>query len=165
MKQYILTLAIIITISACNGQTGYKEAKKVQKAIEDAPRPGTMPAKNGSWTMTALVNGKQWTATSVMPPAAAGRLVGYEGGKSYIGLPAFEKRYVKVGAWYLLGDGHYSVDIWYNNDASQYRNYAGKVEVTKIDDDWVEGTFYFTATRDEPVGNIKVTNGFFRVQL
>jgi hypothetical protein len=100
-----------------------------------------------------------------MPPAAAGRLVGYEGNKSYIGLPAFEKRYVKVGESYLLGNDHYSVDIWFDNDASQYRNYTGKIEVTKIDGDWVEGSFYFNATRDEPAGNIKVTNGFFRVQL
>jgi hypothetical protein len=57
MKLHLLTFTVIIAFTACNGQTAaYKEAKKVQKAIEEAPHPGTMPTKNGGWTMDSQLS-------------------------------------------------------------------------------------------------------------
>ncbi|MCE7065100.1 hypothetical protein [Dyadobacter sp. CY326] len=158
MKQYFLILATLLTMSACNGQSSaYEEAKKTEAAIKDAPRPGTVKTTSGGWTMTAKVNGKQWTATSIMPPAAAGTIVGYVGGESYLMMYSFEKRSAKVGRQAKLGDG-YSVDYWIN-DGPVYSKYKGIMEITAINGDWVEGKFQFTAP------GLTVTDGFYRVQL
>jgi hypothetical protein len=158
----------MITISACNGQSSaYQKANETKKAIEDAPRPGTMPAKAGGWTMTAKVNGRSWSATSIMPPAAAGRMIGYVGNENYIGLPAFEKRSAKVGKRMALGEeqGGYSVDMWTSGDLTSYKNYKGSIQITNINGDWVEGTFSFTASSQAPAKTLVVSDGFFRVQL
>jgi hypothetical protein len=158
MKQYIFALTILVTMSACNGQSsGYKEAKKMEKAIKEAPKPGAVETKSGGWTMTARVNGKPWTATSVMPPAVAGPMVGYVGDDSYIMMYSFEKKSARVGKPVKLGDG-YSVDYWIK-DGQVYSNYTGTMEITAINGNWVEGKFEFTAA------GLKVTDGFYRVEL
>jgi hypothetical protein len=166
MKLSFLSLALLLIISACNGQSGAREeALKVKKAIDDAPRPGTMPTTTGGWTMTAKVDGKAWTAGSIMPPAAAGRIIGYFGKTNYIGLPAFEKRYAKVG-----GKKDFSkeqgVDMLREGDGgSVYQNSTGSIEITKMNGDWVEGTFHFILSTTDGSKKVTVTDGFFRVQL
>ncbi|RYY59400.1 MAG: hypothetical protein EOO05_13375 [Chitinophagaceae bacterium] len=158
MKLYILSLVMLITLGACNGQSSaYDEAKKTEKAIKDAPRPGTVPTTTGGWTMTATINGKKWSATSMMPPAAAGSMVGYIGENTYLMMYCFEKRYAKVGDKATLGDG-YSVDYWVKGGPN-YSNYKGMMEITALKDNWAEGKFSFTAN------GLTVTDGFYRVEL
>lgn len=148
----------MLIVSSCNGQASVlEEAKKTEKAINDAPRPGTVPTKNGGWTMTAKINGKQWAATSMMPPAAAGVMIGYTGANSYLMMYSFEKRSAKVGKQAKLGDG-YSVDFWLK-DGPVYSNYSGTMEITAINGEWAEGKFSFTAK------GLTVTDGFYRVQM
>ena len=158
MKTCILFLALLVAMSTCNGQSSdYEKAKKVEKAIKEAPRPGTVPTKSGGWTMTAKVNGKQWTASSIMPPAAAGTIVGYVGDESYMMMYSFKKSSAKVGRQVKLGDG-YSVDYWIKG-GKVYSNYTGTMEITAINGNWVEGKFQFTAA------GLTVTDGFYRVEL
>ncbi|RYY54186.1 MAG: hypothetical protein EOO09_15265 [Chitinophagaceae bacterium] len=158
MKYYILSLVVLVSMTACNGQGSVKEqAKKTEQAIKDAPRPGAEPASEAGWTMTANVNGKAWKATSVMPPAAAGVMIGYVGEGSYLMMYSFEKRYAKVGKTAKLGDG-YSVDFWVKN-GSNYSGYTGLMEITALNGEWAEGKFSFTAK------GLTVTDGFYRVKL
>lgn len=166
MKLYVLPLLFFVTIlSSCNGQSSaYSKAKETEKAIKDAPRPGTVPTSNGGWTLTAKVDGKPWTASSIMPPAKAGSIVGYIGEQSYLGVPSFDKRYAKVGKKKVIGDSH-SADMWFKGDETFYNKHEGTIEITKVNGDWVEGTFSFTGTSDNTGKKMVVSDGFFRVQL
>ncbi|RYF97824.1 MAG: hypothetical protein EOO02_20170 [Chitinophagaceae bacterium] len=158
MKLLILSISIFAIVSSCNGQaSALEQAKKTEKAIKDAPRPGTVPTKNGGWTMTATINGKQWSATSMMPPAAAGVMIGYIGEGSYLMMYSFEKRSAKIGKVAKLGDG-YSVDYWVK-DGTVYSGYKGTMEITAINGSWAEGKFAFSTK------GLVVTDGFYRVEL
>ncbi len=42
---------------------------------------------------------------------------------------------------------------------------TGEMEITKVKDDWAEGTFYFTATASGTNKKIEVTEGFFRIKI
>jgi hypothetical protein len=121
-----------------------------------------MPTKAGEWTMTAKINGKAWSASSIMPPAAAGRIIGYYKDQ-YIGLPGPEKRYAKAGKKWALGDS-YSADILIN-DGFNYNLGIGTMELTSVKDDWAEGSFSFTITSTDGKSTVKITDGFFRVKL
>ena len=165
MKLSILSLALLLIISSCNGQTSAKDkAAAVKKAIDDAPRPGTMATTTGGWTMTATVDGKAWKAGSIMPPAAAGRIIGYFGKTNYIGLPAFEKRYAKVGSKRDFSKEQ-GVDILQEGENSVYQISTGSMEITKMNGDWAEGTFHFTLSTTDGSKKVTVTDGFLRVQL
>jgi len=160
-RLHLLLVVLLITFSGCNGQTSdYQKAKEAEKSIKDAPRPGTVPTTEGGWTMTAKVNGKEWTASAIVPPGSYGGIVGYSGKDSYIGVPGFQKRFAKVGKKNTIGES-YSADIWIDGDPS-YSNYTGTVEITKIDGDWEEGTFSFSTSTPK---TMTVTDGFFRVKL
>jgi len=41
----------------------------------------------------------------------------------------------------------------------------GEMEITKVDDKWVEGEFYFTAIASETDKTMEVTEGFFRISI
>ena len=157
MKVYILAVVLLVTQAGCNGQSAYDQAKKTEKAIKDAPRPNEIATSAGGWTMTAKVNGKLWSATSMLAPPLAGSMVGYVGEKSYIMMYTFDKRSAKVGEKATLGNG-YSVDYWISG-GDVYSNYNGIMEITAIKGNWVEGKFSFMAK------GLTVTDGFYRVQL
>jgi len=93
----------------------------------------------------------------MLPPATAGMMAGYVGDESYMLMYSFRKRSAKVGKIARLGDG-YSVDYWVKN-GPVYSNYTGTMEITAINDNWVEGKFQFTAP------GLTVTDGFYRVEL
>src|SRR5665647_2176572 len=88
MKQILLILITAAMLSSCGNSDqskATKDAKEVQSTIKEM-QPGGIPTKEGGWTMTAKINGKDWIANSIMPPDLAGRISGDNNGKS-IGLP------------------------------------------------------------------------------
>ncbi|SOD92219.1 hypothetical protein [Spirosoma fluviale] len=111
MKLPILTWLLVATMSACLGQSATEQAKKMEAAIKDAPRPGAVATTTSGWTMSANINGKPWRASSMMPPAMAGVMIGYVGEASYLMMYCFKKRSAQVGKRARLGDG-YAVDYW-----------------------------------------------------
>lgn len=163
MKYLLNVFCIFFILASCNSQQSdtVKQAKEVQSAIE-GNRPGTMPTADGSWTMTAKLNGKTWKASSIMPPAAAGRIVGYYG-KEYIGLP-YDKSDMVVGKKNKFGEEN-AVDLATNDEPGMWGGRKGEMEITKVNDDWAEGTFYFTATASGTDKIMEVTDGFFRIKI
>jgi hypothetical protein len=160
IKYFVFTMITIAVITSCNGQPGggRKQAQQVKNAITEI-LPGTMPAQDGSWTMTATINGKNWTATSVMPPEAAGRIIGYYE-KEYIGLP-YSKTDMIAGKKITINEDN-AVDLSMNGGCL-YTNPQGTIEITKADEQAAEGKFFFSnicmSTKKETV----VTDGFFRI--
>ncbi len=163
MKYLLNVFFIFFILASCNSQQSdaVNQAKEVQSAIQEN-RPGTMPTADGSWTITAKLNGKSWKASSIMPPASAGRIVGYYD-KEYIGLP-YDKGDMVVGKKNKFGEDN-AVDLATNDEIGIWGGRKGEMEITKVDDDWAEGTFHFTAYATSTDKTVEVTDGFFRIRI
>jgi hypothetical protein len=159
MKLLFFSTTLLFILGSCNSQpTAHQQAITEKNAIE-AARPGTVPAKESGWTMTAKINGKAWSASSLMPPEAAGRIIGYYK-DAYIGLPYYRKQGEKT----TFGESN-AVDLSVSNDDNFYGGRTGSMEITKVNGGWIEGIFHFTATGKGSAKTFKVTDGFFRISL
>ena len=161
MKQTILICLIATMLSSCGNSYQSKtrsDAKELQSAIKKM-QPGGIPTTEGGWTMTAKINGKDWAATSMMPPDRAGRIFGENNGES-ISLPYYDRR--RTLGQEKLGKG---VDMMLDDDVKLWGSSEGEMEITKVDDKWVEGKFSFTASGFQTDKTVKVTDGVFRISL
>ncbi len=161
MKFLLNTFLSIFILASCNSQKSdaVKQAKEVQSAVQEN-RPGAIAITEGGWSMTAKLNGKDWKASSIMPPDAAGRIIGYYN-KDYIGLP-YDKRDMVVGKKNKLGEDN-AVDLSMQDYPGLLSTNAGEMEITKVNDNWAEGTFRFRTKSSDKT--IEVTDGFFRISL
>jgi len=75
MKICMISLGLLFFVSSCNSQQTAKQQAIAEKNAIEAARPGTILSKSGGWTMRAKIDGKDFTASSLMPPAAAGRIM------------------------------------------------------------------------------------------
>jgi len=166
MKQTISILILAAMLYSCGNNTQNKalnDAKEVQTAIKQM-QPGGIPTSQGGYTMTAKINGKDWTATSMMPPDRAGRIFGENNGES-ISLPYYDKKNFLSQTKNKLGENHDAVDMMLNDDVKLWSAKKGEMEITKVDDNWAEGKFSFTANGFQSDKTIEVTDGFFRISL
>ena len=165
MKQ-ILSIIIMTTIlSSCGSRTqnkameDQKEANKVTAATLDQNH---IPAEEGGWTMTAKIDGKEWNATSFFKIDFQDRIHGfYKEGES-ISLP-YDIRQMKVGGKIIFGEDH--VALLFPDDDAIWDGKKGEMEITKVNNGWAEGKFYFTATTSSTAKTTEVTNGFFRIAI
>lgn len=161
MKYLIYSLLTIFIVTSCNSQnSAISQAKETQATITKI-KPGTMQATVDGWTMTAKINGKEWKASSLMPPDAASRIIGYYQDE-YIGLP-YNKQYLVAGKKIALGEDE-AVDISLTGVGLAITK-KGEMEITKVDESWAEGTFYFTDTVSGTDKTVEVTDGFFRIKI
>jgi hypothetical protein len=110
--------------------------------------------------MTAKIGGKDWSASSIISPEAAGRIVGDEDGQS-ISLP-YDRRNMVPGDKTTFSHDN-AVDLITNDDVGLWGGYKGEMEITKVDENWAEGKFFFTGSSDAKT--IEVTEGFFRISM
>src|SRR5882762_1523594 len=140
MKQVFSIISIAVMLSSCGNSAENKaisDAKEVAAAIKQM-KPGGIPATAGGWTMTAKFDGKDWSANYLMPLEASGRIFGDNNGVS-ISFP-YDRREMTLGYKNKFSD-HNAVDIFTNDDVALWGGYAGEMEITKVDGDWVEGKF------------------------
>lgn len=163
MKHLLFAFLTICIVTSCNSQQSetVKQAKETQSAIVKI-KPGTVPAKEGSWTMTAKLNGKDWKASSLMPPEAASRIIGYYQDE-YIGLP-YNSRDMVAGHKEEFGENN-AVDLSTSDEVGMWGGRKGEMEITSVEKGWAEGSFYFTATASGTDKTVEVTDGFFRIQI
>ena len=161
MKQTISIFLMAILISSC-GNSDQSKALETAKDIQTVIKPGTIATTTSGYLMRAKLDGKEWTATSLMPPDAAGRIIGYNNGE-YIGLP-YDRRYLVVGKKITFGENQ-AVDLATNDDTGMWGGRKGEMEITKVDHNWAEGKFYFTATTSSSNKTVEVTDGFFRIPV
>ena len=163
---FVLSITLINILLSCNSaqNDAQKQAQQIQEAVKQNT-PGSIPTSADGYSMRAKINGKDWIADAMMPPQATGRITG-DNNDAGIGLPYYDKRNMVAGKKIKLGEDE-AVDIT-GNDAkgSLWATADGEMEITKVDDKWAEGTFYFTLrSMSNSDKTIKVTDGFFRILL
>src|SRR6266700_3365301 len=115
MKQAISVLVAAMLLSYCGSHSNaMNDQQKAYEAIKNNI-PGTVPVTADGYTMTVKMNGKEWTATSMMPPEASNRIIGYNNGE-YIGLP-YGRSYMVVGKKIAFAEDN-AVDLTTNDDVS-----------------------------------------------
>ncbi|MDN5284535.1 MAG: hypothetical protein JWR38_809 [Mucilaginibacter sp.] len=164
MKRYLFLLALACVLFACNSHQ--KDAKNLSDNIQATMKehvPGTLTTKEDGWTMKAKINGKDWVADAMMPTEGTDRILGYYG-KEYISFP-YSGRDMVVGKKIRISE-NWAVDF-VNDDDGICGGTKGEMNITKVDDNWAEGTFFFTVTSclNNPNKKIEVTDGFFRIGL
>jgi Family of unknown function (DUF6252) len=176
MKMYLLwpfSLCMLTVTYSCNGQTdAQKEAKKIAADIKKTMgKPDMVAVSANGYYMKATIDGKLWEAAFMYPtdkPNGASMIAGESGtylekGGVLIGIHVKPvKRWLEVGKKYKFGEAR-AVDFAIDEDT--YGGYVGELTITKVDDKWVEGTFYFTATSSSASGKHEITNGSFRVAV
>jgi hypothetical protein len=100
-----------------------------------------------------------------MPPDAAASIVGKNNNDIGIGLPYY-RRFMLLGNKTKFSHSE-PVDIFTDeNVPGIWKGFAGEMEITKVDGDWVEGKFFITGTCDSyPNKKMEITDGFFRISL
>jgi hypothetical protein len=165
MKKILSIFIATAMLSSCGNSAQNKtvsDAKELASAIKEM-QPGGIPTSAGGWTMTAKIDGKDWSANSTMPLEATGRIIGDNNGVS-ISLP-YDRREMTVGYKNKISHNN-AVDIFTKDDVAIWGGYAGEMEITKVDGDWVEGKFYVTGTTSSASDKkIEITDGFFRISL
>ena len=148
---------------SCGSSTQNKaiEDQKLAQKIIEASEPGRIPAKEGGWTMTAKIDGKEWSASSFFQIDFQDRIHGFYKEES-ISLP-YDKRQMKAGGKIIFGDDH--VALLFPNDDAIWDGRKGEMEITKVENDWAEGRFFFTAITSTTAKTKEVTDGFFRISL
>ncbi len=166
MKQILSLFILSIMLFSCGNSSQDKtvnDAKEVASGIK-AMQPGGIPTTDGGWTMTATIDGKSWKASSIVSPDRAGVIVGDNGGES-ISLPYYDKRNFLANKVKKIGEGHELIEMRLNDDVALWTATKGQVEITKVDDQWAEGKFSFTAKGFETDKTKEVTDGFFRISI
>jgi hypothetical protein len=161
-KLQLLFVFATLIIAGCKSQSekeAIQKAKDIQTAVKENT-PDSIPTTQGGFTMTAKINGKDWKATAMMPPDRAGLIFGENNGES-ISLPYYDKRSFLANTKTKL-DG---VEMRLNDDVSLWTAKTGEMEITKVNDNWAEGKFFFTASGFQSDKTIEVTDGFFRISL
>lgn len=172
MNRSSLLLVFTCVLSACNGQQS--DAKKLKNDIQATMKehtPGSIATSATGYYMKAKIDGKDWEAVSMMPTEGIDRAIGYSEDGSYISLPGITKT-VQQGFKLTLGKT-YGADIYIKDDKSLIDKDGnvilldkqnGKIEITKRDGEWIEGTFYFTASSSKFDKKKQVTEGYFRTK-
>jgi hypothetical protein len=158
MKIIISILFIAAMLSSCSSNSQTKAHKKAAE-IKEAIKPGATATTASGFTMNAKINGSYWVASSMVPPDAAGRIVGYYK-KQYIGLPN-NKTGMVAGKKIILNEED-AADIFLD-DGCLYPITKGEIEIIKADDKWAEGKFFFTTICSSINKVVKIMDGFFRI--
>ncbi len=164
MKQTLSILLITAILTSCGTSTGnntVSDAKQVAAGIISM-QPGGIATTAGGWTMTAKINGKSWSANSIVSPDMAGRIVGESNGET-ISLP-YDRRGMVVGKTTKFSHNN-AVDLFTNDEVALWGGYAGEMEITKVDADWAEGKFIVTGSTSSTDKTLEVTEGFFRISM
>lgn len=155
------SLALLLIIAGCSSTQS--EAEKIAQQIKETREASTpaaaTPSENGIY-LKATIDGKPWQAEKMIPdmdPNSSYKRIHGEKGEIMISFQLWKpqtgmKRKFKEDdvADFFAEDGIFG-------------GRTGEVIVTKADDQFIEGTFYFTAS--STANNIKheITNGSFRV--
>ena len=159
---FVLVFSAILFSCANSNEKHKKNDASISQSEKKENRPGSMETSNDGWNMKANINGKNYSAYSVWLPKGEHQIVGFYDGDKYIGLYYHPKDLV-VGNKLLFSDLH--ADLTTNDSVGIRSGDKGELEITKVDDKWVEGKFFFTAVSYDAKKSktIEVTNGFFRI--
>lgn len=164
MKQIILVVTIAASLFSCGTNEQSKAIKDQKQAmvVLNSLEQGSIATTKGGWTMTAKINGKEWTAASFRSPDETDWINGDYKEES-IKLP-YNRKYIIVGNKTVFGDTHVA-QLFTSDGIAIWSGEKGEMEITKVENGWAEGKFFFTATATGTDKTIEVTDGFFRISL
>jgi hypothetical protein len=159
MKTFFICLTAILIFSCNDDKTeAQKKAGEIASVVEQQSS-GTKPDADGIY-LKATIDGKEWVAESITrdnPGNSSYRQVNGETPDYTISFQLWKPN---------TGDKRpFSEDNVANllSDDGFFGGRKGQVTVTKADNTWIEGEFYFTATSTMSDKKYEVTNGFFRI--
>jgi hypothetical protein len=167
MKQILLIVCssvIISFITACNGtrSEAQKQSELIQTTLKENS-PGSISTSKDGYYLSAKLDGKEWSANAMMADNSASsniKMIHAEGGDDVIKLQLYKPRIV-VGKKVAFNEQ--SPANLFTADGAMYSGNTGEIEITKVDDQWIEGSFHFTATTSSSNAKVEVTDGRFRV--
>lgn len=162
MYATVVLLAGVILLTHCKPKASSEAASHAQEISETikANSPGGELSSAAGSYLQATIDGKDWTATDVKTdhnPSSSYKLVHGEAGETII---SFQLWKPTTGMKRSFGED-FAAEFW--TDDGIFGGRKGELTITKADDQWVEGTFYFTATSMNTEGKHEVTNGKFKV--
>lgn len=167
--KFLPVVALYMFISSC-GNTAATDASakadEIRKQVKEST-PGSIPASGAGYMMTAKLDGKDWTATSLIPDedqrSSYIRIAGEDGEGNSISFQLW-KRGLSPGAKTAFSEDH-AADVNIKDFSGFLGGRSGEVEITKMDDKWMEGKFQMTATSLQSDKKVEITEGKFRVGL
>jgi hypothetical protein len=162
----VLFLAVSAPLMSCQ-QTPQQAAKVQFKEITETVKkttPGFTATSENGYYMKAVIGGKQWVAEAMLPAdhSESRRIQGEGNGKSigfYIWMP-----HLQAGDKIRLKEGH-AADLLTDDEIGIWGGRQGGIEITRMDGQWIEGVFHFTASGLQSDKTMEVTDGFFRLPL
>lgn len=160
---FLVLLSIVLCSFGNNGQSIVAEQPVKNQNILQQNRQSNVPTTPNGYTMRAKVNGKSWIAQSMMPPAYAGyHTIGYYKDE-YISIP-YSKTFLRTGKKIVFKQGEVA-EVLFHNGCEWKENAKGEMTITKVDNNWAEGTFSFTTSCKNSDKNLQITDGFFRIPV
>jgi len=157
--------AVMVATSCSNSAQGEaaQQPKDIQEAVKENSPGGVATSDNGNY-MKAKIDGRDWSAAFVTPD--------YDESSSYLRIAGNNdgdaisftmwKQGIRIGKSERFSD-HNAVDFTLTDVPGIMGGLSGEAVITAFDDQWVEGTFYFTATGSNTDRKVEVTDGHFRI--
>ena len=160
----MISLLVLFLLSACNGaqHEARQQAELIQKTVQEASPGAIASSANGSY-LTAKLNGVDWSASQMVPEQHAGsryKLIRGENGSETITFQIWKPR-METGKKVPFSET--SSATLFLGGADIMSGHTGEVEITRMDPEWLEGRFYFTAKAVRSGKTVEVTEGRFRV--
>lgn len=166
MKSLLILMTWAFIITSCN--SNQSKAKNLTNQIQSITKnsAGTVLTSETGYSMSAKINGKEWTANAMYPTNTddSKRIMAENNGVSIgftLGIdwqnmaPGNERKFT----------GNNVADVSTNDEVGTWDGNKGEVIITKVENGWAEGTFHFTATSFNSDKTLQVTDGKFRFQL
>lgn len=111
--------------------------------------------------LRATIDGKPWVASEVVPDKYWSEILQIQGrqGTTSLWVQLKQPTAANVAEPLKGTDLNYYQDETFN----MFMVTSGEIRVTKLDAEWVEGTFTFSGTDKRAKKSVTVTNGAFRV--
>jgi hypothetical protein len=157
-----------VSICSCNNgaqSEAVKQAEAIQKAVKENT-PGAIATSGNGYYMKANIDGKAWSASFMIPDDNASssyKMIHGENGGDNIHFQIW-KRGIEIGKKILFDENH-AADLTLESFDGFLAGKSGEIVIVKMDDQWMQGTFKFTATASSSDKKVEVTNGEFRVPL
>jgi hypothetical protein len=164
-KTWILLLFAAYVAQACsNSQSEAKSHAAAIQQLVEKHTPGSVATLPGGYFMEATINGKPWAASHMLPDMD--ERSNYKNIRGEVNGDAITFR-----LWKQRTEPGKSAAFSETNNATYFLAAAseifsgqtGAVEITRLDNEWLEGRFHFTGISTASKEKVEVTDGRFRV--
>lgn len=159
-------MLLIFSIPSCNS-VSQNEASKQDALIKETVKknsPGTIATSPQGHYMEARIDGKHWSASYMMPETDANssyKLIHGENGADFINFQLWRDG-IKAGEKISFSESNVANLSLARFPDDYFGGSSGEIEITKMNGQWLEGTFHFTAHSSNTGKMIEVSDGRFR---